>query len=347
MRENLEFYQSSAYLITSEVDRFYYSGVKNDEGYLLLLPDKSYYFTDARYFYALKNSLKDKNVIPLLYKGIEDIKSLLITENITTLFIDFDRVTLTEYKNYETLCEKVCDGSEQLKRARITKTNIEIESIKKACDIASSAFDYILPFIKKGVTELSIKKRLETFMKKQGAEKPSFETIVAFSKNSAVPHHQTGKTKLKQNQAVLMDYGCVVNGYSSDITRTVFYGTPTDKFKQTFYAVAGANLLGMERVSVGKSVREVDGEVREYFNSLGVLDKFTHSLGHGVGLEIHEEPRLSPKGKGELKNGMVFTIEPGLYYDGEFGVRIENTVVIKDGVAISLTGNGRELITIK
>ena len=184
-------------------------------------------------------------------------------------------------------------------------------------------------------------------MKKQGADRPSFETIVAFGKNSAVPHHETGTTKLKKNQTVLMDYGCVVNGYCSDITRTVFYGEPSEKFIKTFNQVANANALGMKKANANASVKAVDGEVRKLFEKYGVADKFAHSLGHGIGLEIHEEPYLSPRGEGELKENYVFSIEPGLYYEGEFGVRIENTVIIKNGVAVSLTGNGRELKIIK
>lgn len=347
MRDNLVFSKNSAFLITDVYNRRYYSGVSCDEGYLVLLPNKCFYFTDARYFYALKQKVKGKSVCALLYKSDEDIKNLLTKENVATLYIDFDRVTLSEYQRIKDLCPDVRNGTSFLQEARITKDQTEIKDIKKACEIASNAFDYILPFIKSGATEVSIKNRLERFMKKQGAEGVSFDTIVAFGKNSAVPHHQTGNTRLKKNQAVLMDFGCVVNGYCSDITRTVFYGEPDDKFKQTFYQVAEANLLGMDNANVGATVCQVDGEVRKYFSGLGVADKFTHSLGHGVGLEIHEAPRLSPKGQESIKEGMVFTIEPGLYYDGEFGVRIENTVLIENGIVKSLTGNGRELIIIR
>ncbi len=347
MRNNLVFSENSAFLITDVFNRRYYSGVNCDEGYLVLLPSKCFYFADARYFYALEEKVKDKNTVALLYKSDEDIKNLLIKEKVTTLYIDFDRITLSEYQRIKEICADVKNGTCYLQEARMTKDQTEIKNIKKACQIAKNAFEHVIPFIKSGVTEITIKNRLERFMKKQGAKDVSFSTIVAFGKNSAVPHHQTGRTRLKKNQAVLMDFGCVVNGYCSDITRTVFYGEPDEKFKQTFYQVAGANLLGMDSASPLKSASQVDGEVREYFSGLGVADKFTHSLGHGVGLEIHEAPRLSPKGQEIIKNGMVFTIEPGLYYDGEFGVRIENTVLMEDGVAKSLTGNGRELIIIR
>lgn len=344
MSFSLEIDKNSAYLITDEYSKRYFSGLNGFEGFVLITNSQTAYFADARYFYALKQKLKKTNIKAILFKSIDSIKEYLVDNGIKTLYIDYDKTTLTEFEKYKTFGVEILNGTENIANSRMAKNQTEIQSITKACEIASSAFEYILPFIKEGVTEKSIKNRLERFMKKQGAEKPSFNSIVAFGKNSAVPHHQTGNTKLKKNQAVLLDYGAVVNGYCSDITRTIFYGTPSERFKETFYAVAGANLLGQDRANEGKSVKQVDSEVREYFSNLGVADKFTHSLGHGVGLEIHEEPYLSPKGKGELKENYVFTIEPGLYYDGEFGIRIENTVVIKDGKAVSLTGNGRELI---
>lgn len=338
---------NSALLLTDEFNRRYFSGVEVAEGFVVRTNTQTAYFADARYFYALAQKLKGSSVKSVLYKSLESIKEYLVEQDIKTLYVPYDVVTVNQFNAYKAMGFAVKDGTDIISTCRKEKSKKEIESIKKACKIASDAFDYILPFIKKGVTEKSIKNRLERFMKKQGAEKPSFDTIVAFGKNSAVPHHETGNTKLKDNQAVLMDYGCVINGYCSDITRTVFYGQPTKEFKETFYHVAGANLLGMDRAIAGASAKEVDGRVREYFENLGVQEYFTHSLGHGVGLEIHEQPYLSSKSTDVLKENYAFTIEPGLYYDGKFGVRIENTVLIEDGVAKSLTGNGRELIIIE
>ena len=347
MREELEFFPNSAYLITDVFNRRYYSSLDCDEGYMLLLQDKYYYFADARYFYALQQKLKNTKVVPFLFTSYQDIKKVLQKEGVKTLYLDFDSVTLSEYQVYKKLCSQIKNGTKFLQQARVVKSEKEIESIEKACLIAKQAFEHVLPFIKSGVTETSIKNRLERFMKKRGAQRPSFNTIVAFGKNSAVPHHETGKTKLEKNQAVLMDFGCVVNGYSSDITRTVFYGKPSEEFVKTFNLVATANLLVENAVKPNMPTKQADKIARDYFKENGVDKHFTHSLGHGVGLEIHESPRLSQKSDQVIKEQMVFTIEPGLYYNGEFGVRIENTVVIINGMAVSLTGNGRELITIE
>lgn len=334
----------SAYFLTDEYSRYYFSGINVDEGYMLKTAQQTYYFADARYFYALQQKLKDTEIVAKLYKSIGSIKEVIDELGLSTLYIDYNVTTISEYQKYKEFGVELKNGAEMLSDLRKAKTPKEIECIKKACKIASDAFDYILPYIKKGVTERSIKNRLERFMIKRGATAPSFETIVAFGENSAVPHHQTGNTKLKDNQAVLLDYGCVVDGYCSDMTRTVFYGNPDKDFVDAFNKVANANLLGENNAKIGAKVKEVDNLIRDYFATLGVDKYFTHSLGHGIGLQIHEDPYLSPRGQGELKEGYVFSIEPGLYYDGKFGIRIENTVVIENGKPRSLTGNGRELI---
>ena len=347
MSFNLFFEENSAYLITDGINREYFSGVCNSEGWLVIAPNKTTYFADARYFTALKEKLKNSVVEPALYKSLLSIKDFLVEAGIKILYLDYHTTTLSQYESYKALGVEIKNGSKAIFDCRKSKTQSELDSIKKACEIAKNAYEHVIPFIKEGVTEKSIKTRLERFMKKQGAEKPSFDTIVAFGKNSAVPHHETGNAKLKKNQTVLMDYGCVVNGYCSDITRTVFYGKPSEKFIKTFDLVAKANQLGMQKAKAGVLAKTVDSSIRDFFDKHGVADKFTHSLGHGIGLEIHEEPYLSPRGEGELKENYVFSIEPGLYYEDEFGVRIENTVTIQNGIATSLTGNGRELKIIK
>ena len=334
----------SAYFLTDEYTRYYFSGVSVAEGYMLKTANSTYYFADARYFYALGQKLKNSNVIAKLYKSLDSIKQVITELNITTLYIDYNVTTLTEYAKYKELGVEIKNGADSLIEMRKSKNQTELNAIAKACKIASDAFEYVLPYIKAGVTERSIKNRLEKFMIKQGATSPSFETIVAFGANSAVPHHQTGNTKLKQNQVVLLDYGCVFEGYCSDMTRTVFYGTPTQEFVSAYNLVASANLLGEQKAVKGAKVKDVDKCVRDYFAKSGVDNYFTHSLGHGIGLQIHEDPYLSPRGQGELDNGYVFSIEPGLYFDGKFGIRIENTVTIENGKPKSLTGNGRDLI---
>lgn len=337
----------SAYFLTDNSYRKYFSDVDNDEGFLLKTLTQTYYLADPRYFYALKQKLKSGKIIAVEYKSLETVKNLLKDLVIEKLYIDFDTTTLTQFESYKDLGVQLLNGSKSLSQLRKSKSVKEIESIKKACKIASDAFEYILNFIKAGVTEKSIRNRLVRFMKSKGASGESFDTIVAFGANSAVPHHETGNARLKKDQAVLIDFGCVVDGYCSDMTRTLYYGEPTKEFLEAFNLVSEANLLGEKSAIEGVNAKDVDGVVRDFFAKYGVQDKFTHSLGHGIGLQIHEEPYLSKRGEGKLEENYVFSIEPGLYYDGEFGIRIENTVVIEKGKAKSLTGNGRDLIIIK
>ncbi len=338
--------EKEAFLITDKLTREYLSGIALSEGVLLYSKTPSY-FADARYFSAVKCKIEEKGFEPKLYLGLDSVKDELKLKGIKRLYIDFEKVTLSEYADYKKLGVKLVDGSKALINARAKKDLKELENIKKACDIAQKAMQNVLKFLCKGVSENEIKDRLEKDMISMGAEGTSFETIVAFGKNSAVPHHQTGEDRLEENSVVLIDMGCRVNGYCSDITRTFFYGQPTDKFVDCYNAVLSANQTAIDNIRDGINTDVADGFARNALKGKGLEKYFTHSLGHGVGLEIHEYPYLSPKKKDKLENNMVFTIEPGVYFDGEFGIRIEDTVVLKDRRVERLYSDSKELKIIK
>ncbi len=342
----LDVKEKQAYLITDQIGREHLSGVKLAEG-ALLYSNKPTYFADARYFSAVKGEIERRGFEAKLYKGLESIKETLKEQRVKALFIDYDTVTLSEYAEYLDLGVKIYDGSVELKRARAIKTDNELNSIKKACEIAQNAIENIVSEIKKGVTENYIKEKLESDMLALGAEGVSFETIVAFGKNSAVPHHQTGETKLEDDMPVLIDMGCKVNGYCSDVTRTFYFGEPSKRFIDCYNAVLDANRKAIEKITDKTLTFEADGFARSLLKERELDKYFTHSLGHGVGLEIHEFPSLSPKKSDELENRMVFTIEPGVYFDGEFGIRIEDTVVLLDGKVNRLYSDDKELKIIK
>ncbi|MDP3733126.1 MAG: M24 family metallopeptidase, partial [Candidatus Daviesbacteria bacterium] len=204
------------------------------------------------------------------------------------------------------------------------------------------AFDFILKKIQSGITEKEIAKELENFIKYKGAV-ISFPSIVAFGKNSSVPHHQTGDKRLTINdKLILLDFGVKINGYCSDMTRTIFFGKPSGKQRKIYETVLEAQKRAVDfvnkQIKNGKIIKakEVDQVAREYIKSKGFFD-IPHSLGHGIGLEVHEHPNLSPKSKDILKEGMVFSIEPGIYIQGEGGVRIEDLFVLEKGVLRKLT----------
>ena len=335
--------ENSLYLITDRLTRAYISGTDVAEGYLLVYDKGAICLTDARYFAMAKRLFSNVGVDSSLYKGFESLKEQVKRLGKSRLYVDFSRETVKDYNAYKQFGLEIFDCSEILSKMRSVKTESEIELIKKACEIAQRAYHRSLDCVKEGMTELELKSVIEDNIIKFGGEGVSFDIIVAFGKNSAVPHHVTGDTRLKRNEPILIDMGAIVNGYMSDITRTAFFGNPDKKFLDCYDAVQKANELAEEKIIAGMMTNDADAIARDYLCKMGIGERFTHSLGHGVGLEIHEFPTLSPRTSERLKENMVFTIEPGVYFDDEFGIRIEDTVVIKNGKVERLFTDGKNL----
>jgi len=220
---------------------------------------------------------------------------------------------------------------------RAVKEGEEIEAMRKSCRIAAKAFGLVRPRVKTGRTEMSVYRELEDVMQSLGAKGPSFNMIVGFGPNSAMPHHVTSERRLRDNEAVLIDYGCLCGNYCSDITRTWFHGKPGEEFKKVYGIVAAAHKAGLARVKAGVNASAVDAAARGLITDAGYGQYFTHGTGHGVGLEIHEFPRLNAASKAVLRAGMTVTVEPGVYLHGRFGVRIEDSVLV--------TRTGCEILT--
>ncbi|MBS3813194.1 aminopeptidase P family protein, partial [Candidatus Bipolaricaulota bacterium] len=196
--------------------------------------------------------------------------------------------------------------------------------------IADDTFAYLMDYVKPGMTESEIAVELEFFMKKQGAESVSFDPIVALGANSALPHATPGDREVREGDILLIDMGAKYRGYCSDMTRTVFIGEPTDKMQEVYEIVLEAQEVGLAALGPGESTKEVDGKARDVIEEHGYGDKYGHGLGHGVGLEIHEKPRLAQTEDNVLEEGMVVTVEPGIYLPGWGGVRIEDMVYITE-----------------
>ncbi len=336
-----------AYLITDIFERKYFSNIDISEGYLIILKDKAFYLSDARYFVALKNKLKKSNIVPKLFTSVLDIKTLLDENKIERLYLNFSKTTLKDYEKYKIFNAEILDGENELNFVRSVKTEKELSLIKKACKITEKAFYDSLKYLKVGITELEFRDILVKKYILLGAEKESFDTIVAFNKNSAVPHHETGNDKLKKDSAVLVDTGCVYKGYASDYTRTLFFGNASEKFINAYNQVKKANEEVEKTVKLGYTGIESDLIARNVLREKNLDRYFTHSLGHGVGLEIHEYPYLSKRGEDKLKLNQVFTVEPGVYFENEFGIRIEDTVCLsKNGINRFFT-DSKELLIIK
>lgn len=337
----------AALLLTDKLYRRYFSGIDMAEGFLLV-SDKTYYFADARYFFALKEKLSGSEVVPVLYDGLKSIDAVLKENGIKKIGLDYDHTTLTEFEGYKSFGTGFYDASATIKKLRSVKSDEEIALMKKACEITEKSFHIAIKELKEGMTEKQFADRLRELYLSFGAEGESFDTIVAFGDGSAVPHHETGDTVLKKESVVLVDTGCFYQGYASDYTRTVYFGNnPDPEFVRCYNAVKRANDTAEETITDGFYTDDADNIARNVLKEENIDKYFTHSLGHGLGLEIHEFPALSFKKRDMLKNGMAFTIEPGVYFDGRFGIRIEDTVMLKDGKLVRLFTDSKDLCVIE
>jgi len=227
---------------------------------------------------------------------------------------------------------------------RMVKHSHELSAMRRAAEISERVLEHVLPMISPLVTELDIAAEITYQHKKFGAERDSFEPIVAAGVRSAMPHAQPSAAHFKQGELIVLDTGCVVDGYASDQTRTIALGNVSDEARAVYRIVKEAQELGIASARCGMVAKELDAVVRKFIADHGFGEEFGHGLGHGVGLEVHEEPRISPKGECELRENMVFTIEPGIYLAGKFGVRIEDTVVMGSSGATPLQQFSKELI---
>lgn len=322
----------------------YLTGIEPENGCAIVDQSGTTLYTDMRYMEAAEKLLQGTDVTPVLYKQSELLERLKDYESVG---VSFDQISHVEYLTLENAGVKLVNVDEPLKQAMSVKNDWELENIQKACEIAEDAFNALLPQIQEGMTETEVAALLEYEMRKRGAQGLAFETIVAFGAHAAVPHHETGLTKLAFGDEILIDFGCRVNGYCSDITRTFLFGDDgkQEEFKKAYAAVLTAHNLVKENLKSGMTGKEGDAIAREYLKSQGLGELFTHSLGHGIGLNVHEAPAVSPRSDAVLKDNMVFSDEPGVYKAGEFGIRIEDTITLKDGKVMSfMSKTDRELV---
>ncbi len=341
----LEQVDADAVFTTCEYLKRYITGFLTEGGYVLVDKTGSYLYTDLRYFEAAEKLFAGTEVEPKLLSR-ENIPSILL-KGYKKVAIPFAETSYPEYKKLEEVGVELVDCMPALKKLMAVKNETELSSIKKACAIAEEAFLKLLPQIKEGMTEAEVAAHLEFNMRMLGAEGPSFDTIVAFGSHGSVPHHVTGTTKLQFGDAILIDFGCKVDGYCSDITRTFLFGDDGkhETFKKAYRAVLEAHEAVKANLRSGMTGHEADKIARDVLEKHGYANLFTHSLGHGVGLKIHEFPSLRTGGEDVLVDGMVFSDEPGVYEAGKYGIRIEDTVTLKDGKVESfMTKTSHDLV---
>ena len=322
----------------------YLIGFAAENGCVIVDETGSTLYTDMRYAEAAEKLFAGTDVTVAMYKRDEVLARLAAYKSVG---ISFDQTAHIEYLTLEKAGVTLENVDEAFSTAMMVKNEWELDNIAKACEIAEDALNELLHEIKVGMTEMEVAALLEYKMRKLGAEGLSFPTIVAFGAHAAVPHHETGLEKLQFGDAVLIDFGCKVNGYCSDITRTFLFGDDGkhEDFKKAYASVLKAHNLAQEKITAGMTGKEADAIARDSLKTDGYGELFTHSLGHGIGLNVHEKPGVSPRGEIVLENGMVFSDEPGVYEAGQYGIRIEDTVTLKDGKVVSfMSKTQKELI---
>tara|TARA_B100000941_G_scaffold272511_1_gene232070 strand:+ start:4536 stop:5603 length:1068 start_codon:yes stop_codon:yes gene_type:complete len=317
----------------------YYSGFTGTFAFLLISDSKSLIITDSRYISRAQEECPDYEIYQLK-SGDNWIENS--TKKINSKIIGFEgnHVSVNMLNQLKERSNKDLawqDFSEQITKNRTIKSKSEVVKIEEAISISDRAFNTISKKIKVGMTEKEIAWDIEKEIRVLGAESISFDTIVASGINGSKPHHSPTDKKITNGEAITIDMGAKYKGYCSDLTRTIFIGEPDKKFKKVYKTVLRSQLIAIETAKADMTGEEIDKISRDIITNEGYGEYFGHSLGHGVGLEIHENPGVGPNSKNKILAGMVYTIEPGIYIDGWGGIRIEDMVLMSD--------NGNKLLS--
>lgn len=337
-----------ALYIQSAINRRYLSGFTGSAGAVLISEAEAWLFVDFRYVEQAKVESPEFSLVKV-DDFLASLKTTLKKANLTRVAFEADHVSVRDYAQ---LKDKVPGiewvPSEQWTAAvRGIKDASELKKMQRAIDCADAAFTHVLNHLAPGRTEKEIALELEFFMRREGAERLSFSSIVASGHNGALPHAIPTDRALQAGDLVTMDFGCIIDGYASDMTRTVAIKSADERAKEMYALVLQAQVAGVEAVRPGRTGKEVDAVARGIIEDAGYGEYFGHGLGHGIGLEVHEEfPRLSKRGEVELQPGMVCSVEPGVYIPGWGGIRIEDLVVVEpDGCRI-LTRSEKKLLIV-
>ena len=340
--------KADALLVASSANVRYLSGFDGSNGLILLMPGETHFFTDPRYAITAHQNIAGKVHVakgPLVAAAAKVIQRKRLKR------IGFE-AGWTQYDAFERLQKALGRASSLvpvgrvIEERRMYKSPDEIDTIRRSVNLNSEAYAKVLKRIRPGVRELDIAAEIEYQMKMLGAEKPAFDTIVAAGAHAALPHAHPGSYRLTGNELLLVDMGAMLQGYCSDMTRTVHLGTPPKRIREMYNAVLEAQLAGIAAVRPGVTAGKIDVVTRRVLKQHGLDKAFVHSTGHGLGLEIHEAPRLGKKDPTKLAPGMAITIEPGVYLEGFAGIRIEDTVLVTETGCDVLTPSPKEFIVI-
>lgn len=348
LRAKLAELGGEALLVTSAINRRYLTGFTGTSGVVLITASEAVLLTDFRYREQAPQQAKGFRIVEHGTNVYDDVAGLLRGWGVKALLFEEQDLNFASYTGLKEKVQpielKVSNGI--VEQIRVIKDENELQIIQEAADLTDKSFNHILQFIKPGAKESDIALELEFFMRSHGATGTSFDTIVASGERSALPHGVASDRVIGKGDFVTLDFGAYYKGYVSDFTRTVVVGAPSDKHREIYGIVLESQLYALEHLRSGMTGREADALTRDIITRYGYGEYFGHSTGHGIGMEIHEEPRLSRNSDTILTPGMVVTVEPGIYLPGFGGVRIEDAVVMtNDGIKI-LTSSPKELIVL-
>jgi len=342
LREKLEKLLLDAYLCiniesSNRPESFYFSGFTGSLSILIIDKTKKLVITDPRYFEQVK---KETNftLIKFENKKIEELLVELLREY-KKIGVNFAKISHKFYKDLKDRLENVefVDIGEIISEMRAVKYEDEIEKIRKAIQVTQKAFENSLNYLKSGITERQFAARLEYEMKMLGAEGIAFSTIVASGYRGALPHGRASDKIIKDGEFVVVDFGAIYDGYCGDITRTVAVGEISEKQYEVYKIVEKAQREAIRKMKANMTGQEIDKIARDIIDKAGYGRNFGHGLGHGLGIEVHETPSVSPRNSNPIPSGVVVTVEPGIYLPGDFGVRIEDDVLLTENGAVLLS----------
>ena len=340
LREALDAHSLDAILVSQPENRRYLSGFTGSAGFLLVTADRAVLATDFRYYEQVGRQAPGWELAKITGYFKDLLPNLLADLGVKRLGFESQHVTVDDLYTWSAAVEGIewLPLKKTVETIRAVKDETEIEALRRAVQITDDAFAHLVEVIRPGMTEVEAAWQIEVFMRTHGASKIAFDLIVAAGPNGALPHARPGDRAIQPGEPIVIDIGCTVDGYCSDMTRTICLGKPSAKYLEIWNLVRQAQEAAEADIRAGVTGAEADALARDVIRDAGYAEFFGHGLGHGVGLAVHEDPRASRLWPEAFEAGMTLTVEPGIYLPGEFGVRIEDLVVIReDGVEI-LTG---------
>ena len=347
LQQALNGLEADGIMVTSPENRFFTTGFQSSAGMCIITKDSAVFATDSRYLARAKEQITGFEVQDIGGRTYHEFAAQTCrTLGIATLAFESDTMTFDRYTEYSKLDAALVPAGKFFLNLRRTKQKFELDCIIKAQRIAETAFDWLLAEIEPGMTEQELAARLIYLLYNNGSQGLSFEVIALSGANTANPHGVPGQRKLQTGDFVLLDFGAVYNGYRSDMTRTVCLGRPTEKMRRVYSVVLKAQQAAVEAGLQGEMLKDIDAAARTVIANAGYSEYFGHGTGHGVGIEVHELPNVNPRSDKGFDKGDCITVEPGIYLDGEFGVRIEDMLFFGDSGVMNLTKSPKELIVL-